>query len=115
MTFGGFMRFTTPRRLGIVAGIVLSVVLGNAAAASAGPEDPVMRPLSALCVEPGTSDFGSQLVTATCTDSDPQRWAFTGTGGTSFRMRSLKTHGCMDAHGAYVAGTPIDTWPCANI
>ncbi|MEK8103871.1 RICIN domain-containing protein [Micromonospora sp. M12] len=39
----------------------------------------------------------------------PSRWR------DRYRLVNQSTLGCMDAHGPYTNGTPVDTWPCAGI
>lgn len=86
-----------------------------AAAASFG----ILQNLSGLCVQPSPADptgIGVQLVLATCdSNNQAQHWATVLVGGGKYRLLNQATGGCMDAHGPYVSGTPVDTWFCGNI
>jgi hypothetical protein len=78
-----------------------------------------MRNLSGLCAQPSPADptgIGVQLTVATCDpNSQAQRWATVLLGGNKYKLVNQATGGCIDANGAYVSGTPVDTWFCGPI
>jgi Ricin-type beta-trefoil lectin domain len=71
-----------------------------------------------MCLQPGlVAGVGVQLIEEPClsTKPDEQLWTETpGSGGTHVFVNK-KTFACMDAHGPFAAGTPVDTWFCGNI
>ena len=52
---------------------------------------------------------------AVCDATNPQRWAQNDLDGGKYQLINQETGGCMDAAGAYVSGTPVDTWFCGPI
>ena len=74
---------------------------------------------SGLCLQtpPGNeTSVGWQLVQQPCNPAVvAQRWALNNLGGSTYQLINLASGGCMDAHGAYVDRTPVDTWPCSTI
>lgn len=73
---------------------------------------------SGKCIQPppaNSADTGVQLVQEPCTGSAAQHWSPISLGGGNYQFLNQGTGGCMDAHGANVNGTPVDTFPCSGI
>jgi Ricin-type beta-trefoil lectin domain len=69
-----------------------------------------------MCIQPAQSATGVQLVQELCLASKPaeQLWTEVKSGSTHVFVNKA-TFACMDAHGPFASGTPVDTWPCAPI
>jgi hypothetical protein len=112
----------TKRRslIGFLFAAVLSTALslsGALPAAAVGPPFEIRNSNSAMCLQPppGNLVIGAQLVQEPCNGNLEQQWNTIPLGGDRYRLVNQHTLGCMDAHGPYTDGTPVDTWPCAGI
>jgi hypothetical protein len=73
---------------------------------------------SGLCLqpsEPDTTSIGVQLAQEPCDGTTKQHWTAVPLGGGKYQFANQATGGCMDAHGPYIPGTPVDTWFCGTI
>jgi Ricin-type beta-trefoil lectin domain len=71
-----------------------------------------------MCLQPAQpADVGVQLVQQPCLSSKPaeQLWTEVVASGGKHVFINQKTFACMDAHGPFAPGTPVDTWFCGNI
>ncbi|MFI7542736.1 RICIN domain-containing protein [Actinoplanes sp. NPDC049599] len=106
--------------IGLLFAAVLSTAFalsGAPPAAAAGPPFEIRNSNSAMCIQPppGNLTIGAQLVQEPCNGSLEQQWNTISLGSDRYRLVNQYTLGCMDAHGPYTDGTPVDTWPCAGI
>jgi hypothetical protein len=119
----GSLEYTMTIRRNLATGLFATAasaalaLSGALPAAAAGPNFTIFNYGSAMCIQPppGNLTIGAQLVQEPCNGSPEQQWNTISLGSSKYRLVNQSTFGCMDAHGPFTDGTPVDTWPCAGI
>ncbi len=109
------------RLIGLIAGAVMTIVVGGLMAASpAQAADQIVKLVSAQngkCLQPAGRSLstGVEIVQMTCDGSTAQQWTVHPVSSTKVHLINRNSGLCMDAFGGATNGTPIIQWECNTI